>query len=110
VAGEMGARPCTDARNLFAHELSKIISGQKKPNFEELFPLLIDLIIKIDKWWITNVEIETNPEFSHIEIVEDAVVPGSQLLLSIIYQSAVGDMKAAQELYDEFVQKTSGTI
>lgn len=65
---------CTDARNIFAHELNEIISGRKRPDFEALFPALVELIVKIDKWWIVNVEIETDPDFADRDIDVDQIV------------------------------------
>ncbi|MFN4158668.1 MAG: hypothetical protein ACK4GO_09735 [Gemmobacter sp.] len=96
-------KECTDARNIFAHELNEIISGRKNPDFERLFPILVDLIVKIDKWWVVNVEFETDPDFDAARIDVAQIVPGSQLMLSIIHQAAIGDIAAAQELYEAFV-------
>lgn len=98
---------CTDARNIFAHELNEIISGRKRPDFEALFPALVELIVKIDKWWIVNVEIETDPDFADRDIDVDQIVPGSQLMLSIIHQAAIGDIAAANELYEAFIAGTT---
>lgn len=102
-------RECTDARNIFAHELNEIISGRKNPDFEALFPKLVDLIVKIDRWWIVNVEIDTDPDLSDTEIDFDQVIPGSQLMLSIVHQAAIGDVAAAQELYEAFVAGINDT-
>ncbi|QLQ19548.1 MAG: hypothetical protein HZT43_14280 [Exiguobacterium profundum] len=96
-------KKCTDARNLFAHELGEIISSRKKPDFEGLFPILVELVIKVDKWWIVNVEAETDPDLADEKIDVDQVVPGSQIMLSIIHQAALGDIEAAKELYEAFV-------
>lgn len=96
-------KECTDARNTFAHELNEIISGRKNPDFETLFPELVELVVKIDKWWIVNVEIDTDPDLVGQEIDIEQVVPGSQLMLSIVHQAALGDVAAATELYEAFV-------
>lgn len=98
---------CTDARNTFAHELNEIISGRKCPSFDSLFPALVELIVKIDKWWIVNVEIDTDPDFADQDIDVDQIVPGSQLMLSIIHQAAIGDIEAANELYEAFIAETT---
>jgi len=100
---EAKIRECTNARNTFAHELSEIVSGRKNPDFEALFPVLVDLIVKIDKWWIVNVEIDTALALAEKEIDFDQVIHGSQLMLSIIHQTAVGDLAAAQGLYEAFI-------
>ena len=68
---------CSDARNTFAHELNEIISGRKHPDFDELFPVLVELVIKIDKWWIINVELDTDPDVNLEKVDLDSIVPGS---------------------------------
>ena len=103
-------KECTGARNIFAHELAEIIAGRKKPDFERLFPILVNLIVKIDKWWVVNVELDTDPDFDGVEIATAQIVTGSQLMLSIIHQAAVGDIVAAQELYETFVSETTAQL
>lgn len=102
-------KDCTDARNTFAHELNEIISGRKSPDFEALFPILVDLVVKIDRRWIVNVEIDTDPDLADQEIDPEQVMPGSQLMLSIVHQSAVGDIAAANKLYEAFISGTTKT-
>jgi hypothetical protein len=49
-------------RNTLAHELfSSIASGSLPAEFDERFTEMIELLRKIEVWWITNVEIPTNP-------------------------------------------------
>ncbi|WRH62148.1 MAG: hypothetical protein RSE12_17520 [Fuscovulum sp.] len=93
----------TDARNIFAHELQAIVTGSKSPDFEALFPALVDMIIKIDRWWIVNFEIETDPDLTDKEVDHDKILTGSQIMLSIIHQAALGNISEAQDLYEEFV-------
>jgi hypothetical protein len=96
-------RLCTNARNAFAHELNEIISGRTNPDFDSLFPILVELVVKIDKWWIINVELETDPD--RVDDIDlEGVVPGSQLMLSIVHQCAIGDQEAAKALYQAFVE------
>ena len=91
------------ARNSFAHELRHLAGSGNRPDFEMLFPQLVDLIVKIDRWWIINVEIETDPDFSGKEICESEVTPGSQVLLQIATKVALGEDDDAWELYNMFV-------
>jgi hypothetical protein len=53
------------------------------------------------------VEIDTDPDFADQDIDVDQIVPGSQLMLSIIHQAAIGDIEAANELYEAFIAETT---
>ena len=97
-------REFTDARNTIAHELRDIVGGGTMPDFAGLFPRLIELVAKIDRWWIVNVEIATDPDLAGREIDEDGVTPGSILIMQILSRVALGEEDEAWELYRAFVK------
>lgn len=97
-------REFTDARNVIAHELRDVIGGGAMPDFAGLFPRLIELVAKIDRWWTVNVDIATDPELAGQDIDEDGVMPGSLLIMQILGRVALGEDKEAWELYRAFVQ------
>lgn len=95
----------TVTRNTIAHEISKIISGESKVELETMFPLLFDLILKVERWWVINVEIATDPDMADKEIDEDGVTPGSILVLQILHRVALGEDDEAWELYRMFAKR-----
>lgn len=103
-ADEKSIQEFTDARNQIAHELRNVVSGTRIPHFDTLFPCLVDLIVKIDKWWIMNVSIDTDPMFADREVNPDDIQPGSQILLQVLSQVALGQEEEAWALYNEFIK------
>lgn len=77
-------------RNLLAHQLFSVVTGQVESAHEVEFDALVALLRKIGVWWIVNVEIPTNPEFDGQEIDEEGIVPGAVLSLQMLIQVASG--------------------
>lgn len=78
-------------RNLLAHELFGVVTGQVKSSHEGQFDALVALLRKIGVWWIVRVEIPTNPDFDGEEIDEEGIVPGAVLTLQMLIRVASGD-------------------
>lgn len=69
------------------------------------FVQLIQVRIKIEKWWILNIEIPTNPDFDQMgEINEDAIIAPSQMINRLIFDMLSGDEKTATFYRDEFLK------
>lgn len=79
-----------NTRNLLAHQLFSVVTGQIESTHEAEFDVLVALLRKIGVWWIVNVEIPTNPDHDGQEIDEDGIVPGAVLSLQILIQVASG--------------------
>ena len=77
-------------RNLLAHQLFEVVTGQAESRHTEQFPVLVELLRKIEVWWVVNVEIPTNPDYSGTEIDEEGIVPGAILSLQMLLQVAGG--------------------
>jgi hypothetical protein len=72
----------------------------------EKFAQLIQLRVKIEKWWILNIEIPTNPDFeSDIEINEDNIMTSSQMFNRLFMDMLTGDEKTASFYKNEFKKK-----
>lgn len=99
---ETTIREVTEERNRLAHELRNVLGGTLNHDFEILFPKLVSLIAKIDRWWIVNVEIATDPDLAGTELNEDEVTPGSLMLLQVLNKVALGKDEEAWALYHEF--------
>lgn len=106
---EFTIRELTEERNRLAHELRNVLGGTYKHDFENLFPKLVSLVAKIDRWWIVNVEIATDPDLAGKEFDEDGVIPGSLMLLQVLNQVALGKDEEAWTLYHEFMSAHEDT-
>lgn len=78
-------------RNQLAHKLFEIVTGQRESEHEAQFPILVELLRKIEVWWVVNVEIPTNPDFDGQEIDESGIVPGPVLSLQMLIEVASGN-------------------
>ncbi len=78
-------------RNILAHELFGVVTGQVESPHEVQFDSLLALLRKIGVWWVVNVEIPTNPDFDGKDIDEEGIVPGPVLTLQMLIQVASGN-------------------
>lgn len=80
-----------NTRNLLAHQLFSVVTGQVESAHEVEFDALVALLRKISVWWVVNVEIPTNSDFDAQEIDEEGIVPGAILSLQMLIQVASGN-------------------
>lgn len=79
-----------NTRNLLAHELFSVVTGQVESAHEAKFDALVGLLHKIGVWWIVNFEIPINPYYDEQEINREGIVPGAILSLQMLIQVASG--------------------
>ncbi|QIG81552.1 hypothetical protein G5C33_18340 [Sphingosinithalassobacter tenebrarum] len=108
VDDEASIRAVTDARNDLAHEMTAMVDGSKPPEFANQFTILMALVQKIEKWWIVNVEIPTNPDFDSQEIDEDEIISGPSWVMQMLSRVALGIGDEAWEFHREFVKQRAG--
>jgi len=84
------------ARNQLAHNLYELVAGNFPSGHVELFTELVELIRKIEVWWLVNVEIPTNPDYDGQEIREDAIIPGPVIMLQLMLEVASGNEQFLQ--------------
>lgn len=101
-ADEISIRLVSDARNCLAHEMTAMVGGSKPPAFAEHFGTLMALVNKIEKWWIINFEVATDPDWDGEEIDETGVVPGPAWMMDMLAQVALGEGEQAWELHRQF--------
>lgn len=77
-------------RNLLAHRLFDVVTGQAKSTHQEQFTGLVELLRKIEVWWVVNVELATDPDYDDQEVDEAGIVPGAILSLQILLHVASG--------------------
>lgn len=78
-------------RNLVAHQLFDVVTGQVESNHTELFQVLVGLLRKIEVWWIVNAELASDSDYADIEVNEDDIVPGVILSLQMLLEVAGGN-------------------
>jgi hypothetical protein len=91
-------------RNRIAHELSDIAYKGNLSNGSKQLPVLIELVSKIENWWIINVDIATNPDIDPAEIDEEGIQSGTVLSLRVMQQIALGPLDEAREFLKSFTE------
>jgi len=93
-------------RNKLSHELMNLLfEGLSEELPTKLFQL-IDLRIKIEKWWVLNIEIPTNPDFdANTEITEENITTSSQMFNRLLLDMLLGDEKTSTYYKNEFIKK-----
>lgn len=92
-------------RNLLAHRLFEVVTGQAESPHQKQFAVLVDLLRKIEVWWVVNVEIPTNPDYAGEEIDEAGIVPGAILSLQMLLQVANGSTELLDAWRNQRVKK-----
>ncbi|HIC91180.1 MAG TPA: hypothetical protein EYP21_03780 [Syntrophaceae bacterium] len=91
-------------RNELVHEIIGYISkGPKNPL--PLFSEMIELLHKIEKWWILNVEIPTNPDLNGRQIDDEGIIPGKIMTLRLLLDIALGTENESKFYYHEFIKR-----
>ena len=92
-------------RNKLAHEMMDFLFEGISESLPEKLNALLNLRIKIEKWWIINIEIPTNTDFdSSKDIKEEDIQTSSQLLNKIILDILSGDEETSNYYYNEFLK------
>jgi len=79
-------------RNLLAHETVEIAIEGFSSDFEERFDDMIELLEKIENWWIINVDIPSNSDFDGKEINESDVASGKVMILKTMIDISLNDI------------------
>jgi hypothetical protein len=88
--------------------MAAMVGGSRPPDFANHFATLMALVHKIEKWWIVNVEIATNPDFDEVEIDNEGIISGPSLVIQLLSQVALGNGEEAWEFHREFVKQREG--
>lgn len=90
-------------RNELAHELQRFLATAEAEINIDLLGSIYDLVTKIDRWWIREVEIPTNPDFDGQDVADKDIQSGRMLFLHLMVRIAGGD--DSTELYETFLQQ-----
>lgn len=89
-------------RNDFAHAIAEMLMGGFPPDFAVRFSEMITLLDKIEKWWIVNVDMSTDPQFDGEQVDESNIIPGPIMALRVLMDVALGSEEDARKHLDEF--------
>jgi hypothetical protein len=78
------------------------LTGERTFNFNDHFQSALALLSKIERWWIVNVEIATDPDLVDKEIDEDGILPGRILTMQILVNVALGNDKETNAFLEAF--------
>jgi hypothetical protein len=85
-----------ELRNDLAHRISGMLEGELPSELPERFHQMVDLLTKIGRWWIVNVEMETPPTD------ETKVIPGSIIGLQLMVDVALGSEGDSRKYLEAF--------
>lgn len=91
-------------RNYIAHEMIDAISNGIEAEYINNFGSIIELLDKIETWWIINVDIATDPNFDGHSVDKNEILPGSIAYLKLMQNIALGDEEEASKYYKWFQQ------
>lgn len=92
-------------RNKLTHNMLQILYDGLDDSFTDKFSRLIELKIKLERWWVFNIEIPTDDLENIEEIKEDDVITSSQILYRLILDVLSEDENKANYYYSEFLKK-----
>ena len=52
---------------------------------------MLMLLNKIQRWWVTNFDVASDPEWDGVEIDPEEVIHGSTMVMQILVDVALGD-------------------
>lgn len=92
-----------EMRNSLTHEMVQNLYNGIDEKFQALFSQLIDLKIKLEKWWVVNIELPTS-DIDIENIDEDEIITSSQILFRLILDTLSEDEKTANFYHSEFLK------
>lgn len=98
-------------RNFIVHEMAHILARIDTEVDLSLLSNLVEILGKIDRWWITEVAIPTNPDFTpeNLDGIDyTQVFSARMMVLQLIAKIAYGDDQSLVALYEEFKKRTIG--
>ena len=95
-------------RNSIAHELPKFLGSANYEVDRNLLIKTIQIIRKVDTWWIKEIEVPTNPDFDHMnydEINWNEVLSGNMMLVNFLSSIYDGDDTFLELIHKELIER-----
>lgn len=93
----------TEHRNQLAHQLPKFLAESGKDIELARLETLVALVVKIDRWWIINVELAIRDDIDPEQVQPEVIMSGNMIFLHLLVTAAAG--ANSTELYDEWVKQ-----
>jgi len=100
AADEQSIVALTDHRNHLAHQLPAFLAESGKDVELTRLEVLVGLVVKIDRWWIVNVELEIQDEIDPNQVRPEEIMSGNMIFLHLLLNTASGADSA--KLYEEW--------
>ena len=97
-----------DHRNFIAHNVPAVLGSIDSDVRIDLLDSIVQMVSKIDMWWIREIEIPTRPEFDSVnesQIDAENVFSMRMALLGLLREVAGGNDESLRRLYEEFSAK-----
>jgi hypothetical protein len=95
-----------NCRNLLAHRLFSFLGNEGlPPEFEKCFSEMVELLNKVEKWWIVNVEIPCDPDMCSKDVDVEGIIPGRIMVIRLLCDIALGSEKESKYYYEEFKKR-----
>ena len=92
-------------RNAIAHEIPQMLTGGIPDDCVSRFHEMVNLLARIEKWWIVNVEIPTDPDLDGKEIDDEGIMPGPVITIRLLLDIALGSEEESKYYFDEFLKR-----
>jgi hypothetical protein len=94
-------------RNDLAHDLPKFLATADAEINVQLLVSVYELVTKIDRWWIREVDMAIDPDLDGREVADKDIMSGNMLLIQMMLWIASGEDSAV--FWKEF-QKQAGAV
>lgn len=94
------AHRAREHRNALSHKLQDFLLAADLEIDLGILESLCKLLAKIDRWWIREVEMTTNPDFDGVEVADEDITSGTMWFLSTMMRIAYGEDSA--EYWEDF--------
>jgi hypothetical protein len=78
-------------RNELAHDLPKFLGTADAEVNVQLLVGIYELVAKIDRWWIREVDMTTDPDFDGREVADEDITSGNMLFIQMMLRIATGE-------------------
>lgn len=92
-------------RNEVAHEPMDFLANSERNLDVSMFQRLIELLIKIEKWWFINFELAIDPDMLPEGANPDDVIAGPVWSLQLMLDIALGNEPESGHYYNAFKQE-----
>jgi hypothetical protein len=93
----------TEHRNQLAHQLPTFLAESGKDVEVARLEALIALVVKIDRWWIINVELAIRDDVDLDQVRPEGIMSGNMIFLHLLMTTATG--ANSTELYNEWLKQ-----